>query len=326
MTITVETQNGEVTEQVADQNESKPAPEAKEPTEQKDESDSGADQTEEGEEKSKSKESDDSESKSDDSKKESDGDDDDEEETKEAAKEKPKKKGGFQRRIDKLNKRLADKDSEIEHWKREALKNNATEPESDEKPEAESKANGRPNADDYETHEDYLEALTDWKADQKWKQWEAKQEESKVKAERESKVTTYQERENEFAAKTEDYHEVLEGVADVEASPAIMQLLVESENGPELAYELAKHREEFERINELNPMAAAREFGKFEARVLSKPTSEKKQEKKITKAPEPIKPVGSKSGSAGKDPYKDAENMSQKEFEAWLHKNYPATG
>jgi hypothetical protein len=37
-------------------------------------------------------------------------------------KDKPKKKGGFQRRIDKLNAAKADAQREAEYWKQEALK------------------------------------------------------------------------------------------------------------------------------------------------------------------------------------------------------------
>jgi hypothetical protein len=85
-------------------------------------------------------------------------------------------------------------------------------------------------------------------------------------------------------------------------SVAVQELLVQSENGPELMYELAKNREAFERINKLTPLAAARELGKFEAQF-KKANSNEKPEKKITKAPPPIAPVGKRATAVKKDIY-----------------------
>jgi len=77
---------------------------------------------------------------------------------------------------------------------------------------------------------------------------------------------------------------------------------------------LAKDKAEFDRINSLNPIAAAKEFGKIESKISANSSEEKKPEpKKITKAPQPIVPVGSKGGSASKSI--DDPNISQKEYE-----------
>jgi hypothetical protein len=61
-------------------------------------------------------------------------------------------------------------------------------------------------------------------------------------------------------------------------------------------YELAKNPEEFERINKLGALTAAREIGKIEAK-LPDLSSDKETKKITTKAPAPLKPVG--GGSTG---------------------------
>lgn len=232
---------------------------------------------------------------------------------------KPKKKGGFQRRIDKLNQRMSAAQQEAEYWRALALKNGAAEPAKSEQPaKSEAKTTqevGKPNPESFDTHAEYVEALTDWKLEQR----EAKSKEEARKHELMSKqeqlVSSYMEKSKAFAEKVEDFQEALESVDDIVASPAVQSLILESENGPELAYELAKNRKEFERINSLSPLAAAREMGKIEARLAKAATAEEKkpEPKKITKAPQPIAPVGSKGGKASKSIW-DAD-LTQREYE-----------
>src|ERR1035437_9187943 len=81
---------------------------------------------------------------------------DEPEETGEAGNtEQPKKKGGFQKRIDKLNKRFADKERETEFWKAEATKAKAPEVKQVEA-KKEAAAVGKPDADKFKTHEEFI--------------------------------------------------------------------------------------------------------------------------------------------------------------------------
>lgn len=230
-------------------------------------------------------------------------------------KDKPKKKGGFQRRIDKLNARYATAQQEAEHWKQMALKN-AGESKSEPIEQAKSvDVQGKPDPETFDTHAEYVEALTDWKIEQREKSVKETEQKSKLQAEQDNVRNAHYEREKSFADKTSDYKEVITEL--MESNPKVSvtfeQLLFTSENGPEILYELAKDMKEFERINSLSPIAAAREFGKIESKLSSKP-SEKQESKKTTKAPQPINPVGSKGGSVSKS--LDDPNLSQKEYEA----------
>lgn len=225
-----------------------------------------------------------------------------------------KKKGGFQRRIDKLNQQKAQAQQEAEFWRQQALKGAGGESKTEQKlAEPKPDSEGKPKPDDFENHSDYVEALTDWKTDQKFKEQAQKQEKSKAESEQQKIARDYQDRAKSFAEKTPDFKEVLAEVDEIRISPVVHDIILSSPNGPELAYELAKNPEEFEHVCKLPPIAAAREMGKVEARIASK-SSEKKQEQKITKAPKPLEPVG---GGQSPSVKKSPEEMSYAEYERY---------
>jgi hypothetical protein len=255
--------------------------------------------------------------------KESDSEDEsatDQDESKDDGKEKPKKKGGFQRRIDKLNAARSAAQQEAEYWKRRALEGSEapkTEKKSDTQGSKTASQEGKPNPDQFETHSEYVEALTDWKTEQKLQEREQRAEKSKLEQDQKQKLEGHSKRVQSFAEKTEDFFDVIEAVDDVPVSPTLSEVILSSENGPELMYELAKNRKEYERINSLGPIAAAREIGKLEHQIAaraSSATEEKKTEtKKITQAPKPIEPVGRSPGKVSRS--LDDPDLSFTEYE-----------
>lgn len=240
--------------------------------------------------------------------------DDEESESKE---EKPKKKGGFKKRIDKLAKRLSERDREVEYLRAETERLRASNaPKKEEvaaKPAAQAEE-GRPHPDNYETNAEYVEALTDWKIEQRDKANEVKAKETQVKTEFEAELTKFRQGMKEIKNSAPDYDEVFDGVADVFVPAAHQTIFFDSEFGPKLMYELAKDPKEFARICELPLAAAARAIGRFEAKILDTPVKPETKEFKKTKAPPPIAPVGANSsGSTRKSIYDP--NLSQAEYE-----------
>jgi len=258
----------------------------------------------------------------DDSEEGSDSESKEGEEDENSENKKPKKKNGFKKRIDKLNRKISEREKELEYWRQEALKHQGkegqdTSSEEEESAKSTEKASDRPQADDYDTHEEYVEALTDWKLEQKLSAKEKKEQESKAEQEFQQKLGTHRERVESFAQSHEDFYDVVEDVDDIELSQTVQEAIIESETGPQLMYELAKNRKELERINSLPATKAARELGKFENKVTqsSEPSKEtSKKETKTSKAPEPIKPVSQKSGGQVHKSIHD-ENLSFKEYE-----------
>lgn len=211
--------------------------------------------------------------------------------------DKPKKKSGFQRRIDKLNAAKAKVQQEADFWREQALKG-AGEPKTESK-KADSTpatAEGEPNPENYDTHSEFVRDLTRWEIKQAEKIRDQEAEQSRLKSEREKAAKTLRDGIKSFKETHDDFDDVVESVDDVLMSPVIQQAILSSDNGPELMYELAKNRAEYERINSLEPVAAARAIGRLEAKLSAESTEKRSEPVKTTKAPKPLAPVGKGSG------------------------------
>lgn len=248
----------------------------------------------------------------------SENDDAQEKEDSENGEVKPKpKSNGFKKRIDKLNSRLSAKDQELEYWKKEALKaKEIQEPQVKDDVKKETVTDGEPNPDDFETHVAYVKAFTKWELDQRDKDREVKQKEAEAKTAVKTQVETFQSKVQEFKKDKEDFDDVIEAADDIIMSLGVQESILSSDFGPELMYELAKNRDEYERINKLTPLAAAREIGKIEAKLSKSESSEEKkpEAKKLTKAPPPMAPVGSKGAGSSKKSIFDPD-LPQAEYE-----------
>lgn len=227
--------------------------------------------------------------------------------------EKPKKKmGGFQKRIEKFKNQLSAKDQEIESLRQQVSK---AKPEETVKTEPiKEQTKDKPKPDDFDTHEDYIDALTDYKIEAKEKLNEQKNKANQLKTEMQKQIESFQSKVSEFSKSHNDFEDVMADVDDIILSPSVQESIISSEYGPSLMYELAKNKSELERINKLSPLEAARAIGKFEARLSSESESIKKEIKTTTKAPQPIKVIN--SGSAG-SVKKSPDDMSFEEYKAW---------
>lgn len=244
------------------------------------------------------------------------GESENEDESSSKDEKKAKKQGGFKKRIAKLNSKISEKDRQIDYWRNEAQKAPASGAAEKVATQAEVKSEGKPKSDDYSTHDEYIEALTDWKVDQKAKAGEAEKSKTQAQTEFQKQLQSHGEKAKSFKESHDDFDELM---ADVDAegirlSITVRDAILSSENGPELQYELAKNKAELKRICALPAIAAAREIGRFEAKF-AKADSSKAIEPKTTKAPKPITPVGSKTASAGKKDISDP-NLTQAEYEA----------
>jgi hypothetical protein len=224
--------------------------------------------------------------------------------------EKPKKKGGFQKRIAELVREKAELAKQL-------ADKTAVKPAEEIKPAAAPA--DKPKAENFDTYDAYIEALTDWKVDQTEKT-KAKAEADKRAAADASERGKAWEKSVELAkARYEDYDEVLAGAHAMPISQAMHNTIVESgDDGPQLAYWLAQHPDEVTRIAKLSPFAAAKELGKIVATFDGEEDDDSPADKqpKATKAPEPIAPVGRKSSKTSVQP----DQMSYQDFKRWREK------
>lgn len=221
-----------------------------------------------------------------------------EEEAEPAVEEKPKKGDRLQKRFDQLTSKIKDLEAQL------ATKSEPKQAEPMVKPASEAK----PKLEDFETLEDFQEALTDWKLDQREKLAEQKRAESEAEKTQAERASNFKSRIEAAQAKYDDFDEVvLEN--PVQPSAAMVEAMLEEDLGAEIAYHLGQNPTEIKRIAALSPAKQAVEIGKLAAKL------EPKEAAKTTpkpKAPPPPRPLGGKAAPS----LKPVEEMSYQEYRA----------
>lgn len=176
--------------------------------------------------------------------------------------EKPRHKPGSQKWKEKAQREAQEK----EYWKAQALQQKTPEPA----PSPVS-ADG-PKQDDFDTHAEWVKASIRYEA--------------KAMIEAEKRQQTWEQKAQAARTRFTDFDEALETAPA--PSRAVAEVLNESPIGGDVAYHLATHPDEYNRINRLGPVAAALELGRIEARLAPQ---KKAPITPATKAPRPPSPV-----------------------------------
>ena len=167
-----------------------------------------------------------------------------------------------------------------------------------------------PQIDDFDTEEEYLEAVSEHKADLKVAERDAVQREEWEKEAQGKQEEDAQVRQDNFQAKLkegiekhEDFEEVIE---DLNITGDMIHILESLPNISDVVYELGN-----------NPKAVADlvEMPFLQAAYRMKAISDGLAKKKTTKAPAPIVPVSTTGGLM-----KGLENMSQAEYNLYMDK------
>jgi len=174
---------------------------------------------------------------------------------------------------------------------------------------------GRPQESQFESYEQYIDALTDWKAAQTAVQayhaFRQTEEQRRAQEAARAQQEAWMGRVQSMRSKAPDFDETLAAAEDIAVPPALQAAILEHEHGPRLAYELAKQPEVLSRLASLPPVAALRELGKFESKLDL--NGEPRRPSAVSKAPPPISPVGQGSSRSTKSP----DQMSQEEYRRW---------
>jgi len=142
-----------------------------------------------------------------------------------------------------------------------------------------------PNPDNFRTVGEYVDALADWKAEQRIQEQDSRRRQAEA-------TSTFYEREEKTRAKYDDFERVAYN-GDLPVTEAMRDVILTSQVGPEILYHLGKNPRDAARIAELDPLNQARELGKIEAKLTDAPVPVKK----VSSAPEPINPVGSRAST-----------------------------
>lgn len=213
-----------------------------------------------------------------------------------------KPKAGVQSRIDELTRARHEADREAAYWRGLAQQQSAQ--------TSAPAANPKPTVEQFDDYGDYVEALTDWKADQAVAKRMAEDSSRKVG---EVRVQTFQERQATFAESTPDYVEVMRNSTAPIASHVI-EAVQESDMGPQLLYHFAQNPDVLDRINRMDERQANREMGRLEATLGTSKASAAPAPatKKVTQAPAPA----GTSKAQGRSTTPDLASASMDEYMA----------
>lgn len=176
-------------------------------------------------------------------------------------------------------------------------------------------ATAKPARSQFASDDEYIEALTDWKAREAVSKREAEQLAARQKAEQEEVARQWDHLQQQAIEAIPDYAEVI-GKSEVSIPPYVHQAILESEEGPHIAYFLALHPDEARRIAAMKPLAAIKRIAALErdlAEIEDEPSSKKQSDPpKKSKAPEPITPVRSASTAAVAAPAADYQEYKRR--------------
>lgn len=217
---------------------------------------------------------------------------------------------GVQARIDELTRARHQSDREAVYWREMAQQQQHREQQAQAEPAA------KPQAGQFASYDEFTEALADWKAEAKIRsvlsERDAQAAQRAEGAARQAQQATFAERVSIAQQSIADFDQVV-GNAEVEISPHVREVLLDSDAGPVLAYVLAKNPDEARRISKMSPLMAARELGRIEAAIAQNGVPQAAPAgRPVSNAPPPARTTAT-GASASKDPSK----MSMDEYVSW---------
>lgn len=221
----------------------------------------------------------------------------------------PKPRGWVSARI----KELAD---ERNHWRELALRA-SQQPEPVRAPEPKPEPVKLPQLADFQYDEAaYQAALLDYATKQAEQVVERRLSEREAAYAEQKRLSTFQERQQAFAKAVPDFEDRVMRDPTLPITPAMRDVIVDSDAGPEIAYWLATNREQAERIASLPPHLAALEMGRVEGRLQAQKETARKPVPRVTQAPPPPPSVEESPTEVEKNP----DDMSLSEWLRWREK------
>jgi hypothetical protein len=173
----------------------------------------------------------------------------------------------------------------------------------------------RPDLTDYKTLEDYTEALTEWKLDQREERRRADEAQRAAEAIRKSEQDGWTAKEAAAQKAHPDYQDLIESTP-IPQGPGVLaarQALLEEEHGAEVLYWLAKNPAELKRIAALSPAGAILAIGKLSA-AYGSPAPENPKPK-VSSAPRPPSPIS--HGTVKTAPDVNDEDFARRDYKGW---------
>lgn len=212
-------------------------------------------------------------------------------EVKPEGEEKPKAKTAQERVLQAL-KRKEEAEAKAEAATREAAELRARVEALEASKSVQIEQSDKPQRHQFATDEEFIEAVADWRADQRIAERERQKQEAQLKAEAEAIDTAFITKVKKAAAEIEDFEEVV-SAATVNIPDFLVMAIKESDSGPLLTYYLAKNQDEARRIAAMRPIQAIKALDKIERDLMADEPESKPEVStpKTKRAPDPITPV-----------------------------------
>jgi hypothetical protein len=157
---------------------------------------------------------------------------------------------------------------------------------------------GKPLRASYSSDEDWVEAISEWKA----KQILARAKQQEMEQERQSRDqsihASYVESADQYTESHPDFNQVVLGIRIAEdVAPGVEAAIVGRPNGPEVAYYLGQHPEICQELSQMNAADAVAEIGAI-SYSLARPA---KPASRVTAQPAPIRPMSGGSTRVARD-------------------------
>jgi len=175
--------------------------------------------------------------------------------------------------------------------------------------EAKSRQQAQPVADitpeQFDTYEDYAEALAERKAEELLYQRETKMQQQAL-------LEQYHDREETARDKYDDFDQVAYN-PNLPVTEYMAQSIQASDIGPDVLYYLGSNPKEADRIARMSPILQAKEIGKIEASMAANPPV-----RKTSTAPAPIAPVTPRANGTPAYDTTDARSTKTMSTSEWI--------
>lgn len=204
---------------------------------------------------------------------------------------KPKKTRGMLKRIEtlvaereELKRRLQEVEAQKAQFKQSEVEENATEDQYGfNKP--------KPQLKNFDTIEEYTEALTDWKLEKKEYEYTVQREQSEIEKTAKEIATTWEQKEKAVKEQYPDYSKLvnIDSLVTVNPSVEAKVYLAEMDNGPLVLYKLLSDDSALEKFMDATPTRQVALLAKIESQLGSSDEQVVQKKATITRAPEPVK-------------------------------------
>ena len=184
-------------------------------------------------------------------------------------------------------------------------------------PQTPEQPTGPPQAEQYASHDDYLDARSTWNTQQVLQARDQQMQEQRQQEQQRAFQVQLMEREQVFKTAHPDFDQVVRSGLAGKVSPVLQQALMLVPDGPAVAYTLARQPDLVQRLNQMPPPLVLMELGR-----LSPPPEPRNVTPNGTNVTPPAPTLHApetplSGGGAGAPTGSYREDMSQAEYKAW---------